>query len=275
MIPDARDWPRPFHDRLWRTAGLCVVDIGQVCFAALPWMSTDERTLELITRARADLVRMRREPRPLARPVVILNGYHAWAGVAASLRRVLVSLTSQRARDVLDVSYFTKGSFPVVRRCALDEIGSQIGFDTELDLVGISMGGLVARLLCTPDHSDSRLLHAHRIFTIASPHRGANLARKVHPNQTSRDMRPGAEFITRLNTRVDPRLRCYAQNNDRIVGATNTAPPGSEPFWMPGTRLMSHFTSQQHPVILADIARHLRGEEPLLSAIDASCPPSD
>lgn len=279
MIEDTadRDWPRQIHDRLWRTAGRLVVDAGQVVFAAMPTATPNDAPRTMIARAREDLARMRRSPAPVVRPVLLLNGYHAWAGVVASLRHALIALTSRRPHDFLDVSYFARASFADIRRHVLDDVECHLGLERELDVVGISMGGLVARLVAMPDEhgNDARVVHARRIFTIASPHRGALLARRVRPNATARDMHPDSPFIARLNQAIPPGLRCYALTNDRIVGATHTAPAGINPFWFPGTIAMSHFVTQQHPVILADIARHLRGEASLLSETDASCPPRD
>lgn len=271
------EWSRTPLDRLWRTSGRVVVDVGQVFFAAMPMRGSTPAQRDVLARARADLARMRREPRAVVRPVLLLNGYHAWAGVVASLRRVLIGLTSRRPRDFLDVSYFARTNFADIRRHALDEVERNLGLETELDIVAISMGGLVARLVALPDMDgrDPRVVRAHGLFTIASPHRGAALARRVRPNATARDMHPDAPFIARLNEQIHPRLRCYALTNDRIVGATNTAPANLQPFWFPGTIAMSHFVTQQHPAILADIARHLRGEPPLLSDADASSPPRD
>jgi pimeloyl-ACP methyl ester carboxylesterase len=229
----------------------------------------------MLAYARDDLARMRRTPVPVARPVVILNGYHAWEGLAASLLHHLVRHTSRQPRDFHHVSYMFMTDTSRVRHYAIDQVASRFPLETPLDLVGISMGGLIARAASLPAPTDARCLNAQRIFTLATPHQGARLARVIRPDPASHDMRPGSDFLARLNAAPPGHVRCYTQTNDTIVGATNTAPPGMLPFWSTGTALMSHFTTSANPIFLSDIARHLRGEPPLLPPHAASVPPSD
>jgi hypothetical protein len=68
-------------------------------------------------------------------------------------------------------------------------------------------------------------------------------------------------------------MYCYARLNDVIVGATNTAPEGAEPFWVSGSHLLSHIRGRSDPRIIADIARRLRGESGL--AVRGTAPPRD
>src|SRR5262245_56803073 len=46
-----------------------------------------------LAEARADLQRMARDPKPLARPILVLGAYHAWAPVQWALLRKLRRLT--------------------------------------------------------------------------------------------------------------------------------------------------------------------------------------
>lgn len=57
----------------------------------------------------------------------------------------------------------------------------------------------------------------------------------------------------------------YAQLGDEIVGATRSAPPNQVPIWTRGTLLFSHWSITENPLILADLARSLRDEPPLLT----------
>ncbi len=271
--------PDPQHhavvDRVPRAVGRLIVDFGELLLAPLRMPERNPALVGLAAYAREDMARMRRRPVAVARPVVLLNGYHAWHGVVASLQRTLVQLVSQRETDFFDVSYAVMTDFAAVRRRVMDEIARVHGLDTEVDLVGISMGGLVSRLIAREWPGDSRFVRARRIFTIASPHSGARLARHVHVDAAARDMIAGSAMLTELNGVTHAGLRCYAQLNDTIVGATNTAPPGMRPFWSAGTAIMSHFTTIRNPLILADIARCLRSEPPLLQSQAASRPVCD
>jgi hypothetical protein len=53
---------------------------------------------------------------------------------------------------------------------------------------------------------------------------------------------------------------------DIIVGAPNAAPEGLTPRWLPGEPLQdSHIGAMLDKRIIADVARRLRGEQPLTS----------
>jgi hypothetical protein len=89
-------------------------------------------------------------------------------------------------------------------------------------------------------------------------------------------MRTGSHFLGRLDEALPTsvyELVCYARTHDVMVGATNCAPPEQQPFWLHGPRLCSHVTMWADPLIRLDVARRLRGEEPL--ARRATPPPRD
>ncbi|MEL6497444.1 MAG: hypothetical protein AAFZ67_07040 [Planctomycetota bacterium] len=228
--------------------------------------------------AKADLSRMRNEPRPLNRPVVVLAGYRAWPMLAQGVRYRLFSVTSGRPEDFLPISYTFQGDIEkiagmVTRR--IDERWPSGSPDEtiEVDVVGISMGGLVGRTASLPlgelpdgGETRSKRLKIGTLYTMGSPHRGAILANRIAPDKAARSMKPGSDFMTFLNARVDDHdfeIVPYAHLNDTWVGATNTAPPGQDPIWTAGTRVMSHFSITTDDRIIADLARRLRGEDPL------------
>jgi pimeloyl-ACP methyl ester carboxylesterase len=153
----------------------------------------------------------------------------------------------------------------------------------DIDLIGVSMGGLVSRVLAAKEGIVSeggvtpfeRPLRVARIFTLASPHRGALLAEKIRPNSAARDMKPASRFLQHLDAQLamrDYELRCYSRIRDGWVGATRSSPPGFGVIWTPGLIWGSHFTVSFDARVLADICRHLRGEEPLARP---SVPPRD
>lgn len=227
----------------------------------------------------AALHAMTSQPVPLQRPVVVLAGYRAWPLMAETLRGLLIRATSGDPRDVLAVSYTNMGFTDQILAHARREISrwrpDVASGDTELDVVGISMGGIVGRALAAAEFGD-RALRIRRIFSLATPHRGAKIAERFAPDPAAKDLRPGSDLLARLDARL-PRaafeLVPYAVLNDTWVGATRTAPPKMHPIWTPGARVISHFTVSETPGIIADIARRLRSEPTL--AATPSPPPRD
>jgi pimeloyl-ACP methyl ester carboxylesterase len=149
------------------------------------------------------------------------------------------------------------------------------GHTVEVDVVGFSMGGLVARFAAAPTRVTGfdRHLHVNQLYTLATPHRGARSA-FLDLDRAVVQMKPGAVFLADLD---ECRNECayeivpYAQTNDWIVGARNAAPPGQEPIWTAGTLTFSHFTITTNRRVLVDIARRMRGEGGLA---EPSEPPS-
>lgn len=231
----------------------------------------------------AERARMRADPRPVARPVIVLAGWRSPGVQGWGLSDKLIPLTSGRAEDYISVSYARAGDVRAAARRARAVAAERLARRSaepapEVDIIGISMGGLVARLLAA--EGDSTGFRMRRLFTIATPHAGAGLARWIRPDRATRDMRPGSPFLERLDAGLESagfELVCYAQLRDWWVGARRTAPPGAGSHWIdvasPIDLLFSHFTSPRRWPIVIDLARRLRGESPL--AGPASSPPGD
>lgn len=238
-----------------------------------------------LTRAEAKeiLAEMRRQPVKLERPLVVLGGYldpvGAW-WVARDLRQ----LTGDDDR-VLSVQYPFAWSFEACREKVIAAVDARFpSCDPEatvaVDVVGVSMGGLVARYAALPVATGAhpgRRLRVVRLFTLSSPHRGAAWASaipSVHPVHL--DMRTSSEVLRR----VDEHLRAapyevypYTQLGDSIVSAANAAPYGASPWWTaPGLNPIPHVGVVLDPRVRADIARRLRGEEPLATEPRAPLP---
>jgi hypothetical protein len=232
----------------------------------------------------AEWARMRANPRGLVRPLVLMSGWRAPRWAVAELARRLRGLAGADRAMVLPVSFALNWSFAgaVERAVRAVEARWPSGDQretTEVDVVAVSMGGIVARAAACRDRlglggSDgAKRLRMARLFTLATPHRGAPLAERMPVDATARDMRPGCEFLGRLEGESrDYELVCYARLNDWWVGARNTSPPGVEPIWVDASSLLGHVTVTTDRLIRTDLARRLRGEEPLGGA---SRPPRD
>lgn len=225
----------------------------------------------------AELARMRASPVAAPRPIVVLGGWRAMRFPAAILAR--------RIRTLVGAAQTLAVAFPFHFRCERAAATTLLRIDERfpssdpdatvpVDVVAVSMGGLIARWAAIP-LPGRPVLRIARLFTLATPHRGARIARFIRPDPTVSAMRPGSNFLQKLDAALpaaDYELVCYARLRDSWVGARNTAPHGRNPIWKPGPLLLSHTTISTDSLIIADIARRIRGESPL--AAQPSPPPS-
>ena len=131
------------------------------------------------------------------------------------------------------------------------------------------MGGLVARyaaLAPDPARGQTKRLKTRRLFTIATPHRGAALAPLGFWNALARDMQGGSAFLARLDAALPAagyELVAYTRLDDAVVGPENTAPAGVVPHWVSARPFeLAHIQAKADARIRADILRRLRGETP-------------
>jgi hypothetical protein len=268
---------------------LCLVGLGGCIALPSPSESAAPVTRE---KAATDLSGLYRDPRPLARPVVVLGGYRTLGIHAASLVSKLKHATSGKDEDFLYLFYPLDTD--------LDHIAAMVARKVDerwpsadpkqtvpVDVVGVSMGGLVARWAALPpmervrggdgaEGAAGKRLNVVRLFTFSTPHRGALMAEKVHIDGAACDMCGGSAFLETLDERRSAHpyeLVCYAQLGDTIVGATRAAPPGEDPIWTDGTMMFSHLSSVENPIFVVDVARRLRGERPIVTP--SGPPPRD
>jgi pimeloyl-ACP methyl ester carboxylesterase len=194
------------------------------------------------------------------------------------LARRLRTLTGAGDGEVLPVSYPLCWNVDSAVQRVVERVTDRLGGGAaDVDVVAVSMGGLIARAAAAPATARrvGNRLHIARLFTLATPHRGARLSRWIAPDSSARAMRPGSDFLRWLDEAygcAEYRLICYTRLGDTWVGATNTAPAGVTPIWFPRT-IGSHIYISQDPRITLDIARRLRAEEPLFEP--AAPPPHD
>lgn len=243
---------------------------------------------------RTEWARMRAAPLALERPVVVAAGWRAWRMMPAGVVRALRELTGDRGEN-----RFLSEAFPTawtIQDATRELIGAVAGawpsddpgWTVEVDVVGVSMGGLVTRLGALPQELRARTpfridaalprLNVRRLFTLATPHRGSRLANRVALDSAAHSMKAGSAFLRNLDAvEASPRpyeMVCYARLRDSWVGAGNTAPLGMEPIWVPTPAWgLGHVLVSRDRRILLDIARRLRGEDPL--ALAGSTPPRD
>ena len=120
---------------------------------------------------------MVRGARRFERPVVVIGGYldpgvGAWV-LAKNLRR----LTTE-PNQVIEVPLFSTMTFDACRARVVEKVEARFPSanperTVEVDVVGISMGGLAARDAATAREGERRLA-VRRLFTISTPHGGAS-----------------------------------------------------------------------------------------------------
>lgn len=226
----------------------------------------------------------RETPGPGGR-LLVLGGWRAPNVAGRQLAAALCRAGAADPRGVLTVSFLLNGSvagaMARVRRALAWRGWGRYDHASPLRIVGISMGGLVARALVAGLDGLPRL-KARDIYTLATPHMGAVLADLVRPDAAARDLRAGSDFLGRLDDawgRTDPvcPVRPYALLRDAWVGATRCGLAGRPPLWLDphglGRAYLSHFTVSYDPRIVLDLALSLRGDGP--AAREGAPPPTD
>jgi hypothetical protein len=154
-----------------------------------------------LTRSVAEgaLDQMDSDPRALPRPVIVLGGILDPGFVAPHIADVIRDAVPDRTQ-VFDVSFFETRTFDACADKLVRKIDERFPSDdqhltTEVDVVAFSMGGLVARHAASDGYASThaRRLHMNRLFTISTPHQGADLADLPTFDQRVKDMREGSQ----------------------------------------------------------------------------------
>ena len=215
----------------------------------------------------SDLQRMTADPKPLVRPLVVIGGFLDPGVGAWALENEFSAITTDHR--IIGISLAECMSFDDCRRKIVNEVdhawpAKDQSATVEVDVVGYSMGGVAARYAALP--LKGKRLKISRLFTISSPHRGAEDAIRLpllHPLQES--LRPGSAFYAKLEaTPRDYAIYPYVRLGDHVVGTQYSAPRGQCPWWVPDDwgDGPPHSGAFLDPRILSDIARRLRGEPP-------------
>jgi hypothetical protein len=211
---------------------------------------------------------MKHQPKRLTRPVLVIDGYGDPGLGSAVVRNEIVEATGDER--VITVSCATCDTFDECRKRVIAAVDhayptANDKLTTEVDVIGISMGGLVARYSAEPPAGKGKRLRIARLFTLSSPLRGAKAAALPTFNQLQIDMRIGSPFMKKVNdVKPDYPIYPYVRLGDPIVGPANASPPGENPIWVANLALQpAHIFAVVDPRIIGDISRRLRAEEPL------------
>ena len=194
--------------------------------------------------ASSTLSRLKHHPLVLDLPVIVLAGFqdpgYGAISVAKRLRRVVAN-----PEMVISISFFACKTFDECRQKTIEEIDAafpsyESDATVEVDVIGISMGGLVARHAARWGSGwPGKHVRIATLYSVGTPHRGAKLAWLPTWDSRQVDMRPGSAFLRNLNadaTTRDFRIVAYGRAGDEIVGLQNTAPPEGNVWWVPNLK---------------------------------------
>lgn len=217
--------------------------------------------------AREALASMKEQPRKPVRPIIVASGIHDPGLISGQLARDLHELLHPDA-EVVHVTFFGANTFDDCRHRMIESLEEAFPSacdeaTIEVDVVGFSMGGLVARYAALP-RDDGKRLRIVQLFTISTPHQGANWANWPTFDSRVRKMRRGSDFLKRLDHHLEEapyELVCYVRRSDAVVGLENAAPRDREVIWVANRPLTpAHVGAGRDARLLADIARRLRQE---------------
>ncbi len=239
-----------------------------------------------ITRGEANAVlnEMAAHPVRQVRPLVVLGGWRDILNLHETMRNHIAPYFL--SPKFIAVGFGDCDTFEECRKRLLHEVNAALlgtGIDpsqtAEVDVVAFSMGGVVARYTAAPPPGvePSQRLRIARLFTIASPHRGASSASLAIWDSFAADLHDDSPFILDLAKRDVGRaypIYPYVWLGDGIVGPEHTAPPGEPDAWWLANPFLEtpHVGTASDPRILADIIRRLRGEKPLATEPRAPLP---
>jgi pimeloyl-ACP methyl ester carboxylesterase len=231
-----------------------------------------------IEEARTRLKATESDKRQLDRPLVICGGFMDFGLGPWLMKRKLDRHVSGK---IILVSFATCGSFQGCRERLVRRIDAELGVDgsqatKEVDVIGQSMGGLIALHAAVEDPALGKRVKINRLVTICSPLQGAKLAEATSFDvfRYQRDMRPGSSFYAWIaKASPDCEIISYARLRDDKVGEEYAAPVDRLAWWVDTPKSEdAHDRADFDPRIILDIVLRLRGETPITKSPPAPLP---
>lgn len=204
-------------------------------------------------------------PRPTeARPpVVLLHGFIDNRSVFVLLRRALAQ-DGRRQIESLNYSPLTcdiRAASELLGR-HIEEICERTGRD-RVDIVGHSLGGLIARYYVQRLGGDTRV---RTLVTLGTPHSGTRVAPLADAHPLVRQMRPGSSVLEELR---EPAPGCRTQfvafwsDLDHLMDPLETARVDHPDLSVRNVRVsgIGHLALPVHPTVAAEIRQALDLDE--------------
>ncbi|MEU2659927.1 alpha/beta fold hydrolase [Streptomyces sp. NPDC007325] len=197
------------------------------------------------------------------RPVVLLHGFVDNRSVFLLLRRALAR--HGRAR----VESFDYSPFTCDLRTAAEALGRRIDAvrertgRAEVDLVGHSLGGLIARYYVQRLGGDTRV---RTLVMLGTPHEGTTVARLADAHPLVRQMRPGSEVLRELAAPAPgcrTRFVSFWSDLDQIMVPVETARLAHPDLLVHNVRVsgIGHLALPVHPTVATGILEALDAGE--------------
>ncbi|MFJ6719414.1 MULTISPECIES: triacylglycerol lipase [unclassified Streptomyces] len=194
-------------------------------------------------------------------PVLLLHGFTDNRSVFVLLRRALAA-DGMRRVETYNYSPFTRDLRATAGHLArrVEELCERSGQE-RIDLVGHSLGGLVARYYLQRLGGDARV---RTLVTLGTPHSGTSVAPFMDAHPLVRQMRPGSEVMRELDAPAPGcRTRCVAFWSEFDALMT---PPGTARLDHPDLIAenvlvtgIGHLALPVHPTVIGAIRRTLDG----------------
>ncbi|MEU6122959.1 alpha/beta fold hydrolase [Streptomyces sp. NPDC047123] len=205
----------------------------------------------------ADAPRLPRDDRP---PVLLLHGFIDNRSVFVLLRRALSRHGGHRRVESLNYSPLTcdiRGAAELLGR-HVEELCERTGH-ARVDIVGHSLGGLIARYYTQRLGGDARV---RTLVTLGTPHSGTRVAPLADAHPIVRQMRPGSDVIDELK---QPAPGCRTQfvsfwsDLDQIMEPLETACVDHPDLLAQNIRVtgIGHLALPVHPAVAEGIRQAL------------------
>ncbi len=202
------------------------------------------------------------------RPVVLLHGFIDNRSVFVLLRRALAK-HGRRHVASLNYSPLTCDIREAARLLGahVEELCERTG-QSEVDIVGHSLGGLIARYYVQRQGGDARV---RTLVTLGTPHGGTRVVPAMNAHPIVRQMRPGSEVIAEL---AEPAPGCrtrfigFWSDLDQLMAPLETACVDHPDLLAHNVRVsgIGHLALPVHPAVATGIRQAIDDDAALVSA---------
>ncbi|MFS8200780.1 esterase/lipase family protein [Streptomyces sp. CWNU-52B] len=221
---------------------------------------TDTPGTDLVAESTAEATRL---PTPHRAPVVLLHGFIDNRSVFVLLRRSL----AQHGRQQIESLNYSPLTCDIRTAAELlgrhiEEICERTGHP-EVDIVGHSLGGLIARYYVQRLGGDVRV---RTLVTLGTPHAGTRVVPLMNAHPIVRQMRPGSGVLAELRAPA-PHCRTrfvgFWSDLDQLMDPLETACIEHPDLLVQNVRVsgIGHLALPVHPAVAAGIRQALDAEE--------------